>query len=103
MWIKVYNETSFVRRIFSCKEFRVDKATVTGKGQVTLPRRIRERLKIEIGDKLLFDVEDGELRVRVVHGRGVGDLFAALPGVEVYAGDEAEREAMRAGFRAEQP
>lgn len=81
----------------------MDKATVTGKGQVTLPRRIRERLKIEVGDKLLFDVEDGELRVRVVHGRGVGDLFNALPGVEAYAGDDAEREAARAGFLTDQP
>ena len=81
----------------------MDKATVTGKGQVTLPRRIRERLKIEVGDKLLFDVEGGELRVRVVHGRGVGELFAALPGVEAYAGDEVERAAARAGFLADQP
>ena len=81
----------------------MDKATVTGKGQVTLPRRIRERLKIEVGDKLLFDVEDGELRVRVVHGRGVGDLFDALPGVKAYAGDGLERDAVRAGFLADQP
>lgn len=81
----------------------MDKATVTGKGQVTLPRQIRERLKIEVGDKLLFDVKDGELRVRVVHGRGVSELFAALPGVEAYAGDEAERETARAGFLTNQP
>lgn len=81
----------------------MDKATVTGKGQVTLPRRIRERLKIEVGDKLLFDIEDDELRVRVVHGRGVGELFDALPGVEAYAGEEAERKAARTGFLAEKP
>lgn len=79
----------------------MDKATVTGKGQVTLPRQIRERLKIEVGDKLLFDIEDGELRVRIVHGRGVGELFAALPGTEAYAGDAAEREAVRSGFLAD--
>lgn len=79
----------------------MDKATVTGKGQVTLPRQIRKRLKIEVGDKLLFDIEDGELRVRIVHGRGVGELFAALPGVEAYAGDATEREAVRTGFLAD--
>jgi len=76
----------------------MDKATVTGKGQVTLPRRIRERLGIETGDKLLFDIEEGELRVRVLHGRGVGALFESLPGVEAYAGEEAERRAIREGF-----
>ena len=76
----------------------MDKATVTGKGQVTLPRRIREALAIEVGDKLLFDIDDGELRVRVLHDRSVNDLFAALPGVEAYAGEDAEREAAQAGF-----
>jgi antitoxin PrlF len=76
----------------------VDKATVTGKGQVTLPRRIRERLGIETGDKLLFDIEEGELRVRVLHGRGISSLFESLPGVETYAGEEAERRAVWEGF-----
>jgi AbrB family looped-hinge helix DNA binding protein len=72
----------------------MDKATVTGKGQVTLPQRIREALAIETGDKLLFDIEDDQLRVRVIHGRGVRDLFASLPGVDTYAGEDAERQAV---------
>lgn len=81
----------------------MEKATVTGKGQITLPRRIRERLNIEVGDKLLFEIENGELRVRVMHGRKIGDLFASLPGVEAYAGEDAERQAVRAGFIDDQP
>lgn len=81
----------------------MDKATVTGKGQVTLPRRIRERLNIETGDKLLFEIENGELRVRVVHSRGIEDLFDLLPGVERYAGEEVERQARQAGFLEHQP
>lgn len=76
----------------------MDKATVTGKGQVTLPQRIREALAIETGDKLLFDIEEGELRVRVLHGRSVSELFASLPGVEAYAGDDIERQAAQSGF-----
>ncbi len=76
----------------------MEKATVTGKGQVTLPRRVREALDIATGDKLLFDIADGELRVRVVHSRGIDKLFASLPGVDAYAGDDAERQAMQAGF-----
>lgn len=76
----------------------MEKATVTGKGQITLPRRIRERLNIEIGDKLLFDIENGELRVRVMHGRKIGDLFSLLPGVEAYAGEDIERQAVKSGF-----
>ena len=81
----------------------MDKATVTGKGQITLPRRIREILDIETGDKLLFNIEDGELRVRVMHGRKISELFASLPGVEAYAGEDAERQAARAGFVDDQP
>ena len=76
----------------------MDKTTVTGQGQVTLPRRIREALATEVGDKLLFDIAEGELRVRVLRNRSVNDLFAALPGVDAYAGEDAEREAARAGF-----
>jgi AbrB family looped-hinge helix DNA binding protein len=38
---------------------------VTTKGQVTLPKQIRERLHIQAGDTLAYDVEsDGVLRVR---------------------------------------
>ncbi len=76
----------------------MDKATVTGKGQVTLPRQVRERLGIETGDKLLFDIEGDELRVRVVHGRKIDSLFASLPGVGAYAGEEAEKLAVREGL-----
>lgn len=40
-------------------------ATVTSKGQVTIPKEIRETLSIEAGTKLEFVVEqDGELTVR---------------------------------------
>lgn len=80
----------------------MDKATVTSKGQITLPRRIREQLGIEGGDKLLFEIEDDELHVRVIHGRGIGVLFASLPGVEAYAGDEAETKAAQEGFGKQQ-
>ena len=42
-------------------------ATLTSKGQVTLPKRIREKLRLEPGDRLEFilDDEDG-LRVAPV-------------------------------------
>lgn len=81
----------------------MERATVTGKGQVTLPLRIRERLNIQTGDKLLFNIEDGVLKVSVLHGQGISELFAALPGVEAYAGAEAEEEAMQSGFLVNQP
>ena len=44
-------------------------ATVTSKGQVTIPKEVRELMAIETGDRLAFDLEgDGRLRVsRVQH------------------------------------
>ncbi len=52
-------------------------ATVTSKGQVTLPRKIREALRIRPGDRVDFVLdENGEVRVRA------GDLdVSALRGL----------------------
>ena len=76
----------------------MSRATVTSKGQVTLPKPIRDRLGIEAGDKLVFDIDGDELRVRVLHHRSVDELFAALPGADRYAGEEAERDALGVAF-----
>ncbi len=41
-------------------------ATVTGKGQVTVPKEIRDKTGITLGSRLVFEVqEDGPLRVMV--------------------------------------
>jgi AbrB family looped-hinge helix DNA binding protein len=41
----------------------VDEATVTSKGQVTLPKRLRERLGLKQGSRIRFRLEaDGGLR-----------------------------------------
>lgn len=36
-------------------------ATVTGKGQVTIPKRVRDELGLHEGDRLLFRVVDGRV------------------------------------------
>jgi antitoxin PrlF len=38
-------------------------ATLTSKGQVTLPKSVRERLGVEAGDRLEFESEQGSLVV----------------------------------------
>jgi AbrB family looped-hinge helix DNA binding protein len=53
-----------------------DETTVSERGGVTIPADIRERLDIEPGDKIRWAVEDGDVRVEVVHQReGVFDDF----------------------------
>ena len=52
--------------------------TVTDKGQLTVPKAIRDRFGIEPGSKLDFEPQpDGTLLLRVL-GRGAGQLFGLL-------------------------
>lgn len=42
-------------------------ATVTSKGQITIPKEVRERMNVEAGEKILFRFdEDGSVRVVAV-------------------------------------
>ena len=53
-------------------------ATITSKGQLTLPKAIRDQLGLGAGGKLDFIIEaDGSLRVRPLR-RGAADLFGLL-------------------------
>jgi AbrB family looped-hinge helix DNA binding protein len=53
-------------------------ATVTDKGQVTVPKEIRDRTGIAPGSRLDFEVQDdGTLRVRVLN-RGAANLFGLV-------------------------
>ena len=53
-------------------------ATMTNKGQVTLPKEVRKRLRVGEGDKVRFTLVDGERIVveRVEHS--IRDLFGIL-------------------------
>jgi len=53
-------------------------STVTSKGQITIPKGVRERLRLEPGDKVYFDVrEDGSVRL-VARNEPLENLFGAL-------------------------
>jgi antitoxin PrlF len=54
-------------------------ATVTSKGQITLPKVVRERLGVEAGDKIEFvETEPGVFRV-VAATRDVRALKGVIP------------------------
>lgn len=38
--------------------------TVTSKGQITLPRKVRDALGLEPGSKVEFDIDSGGVRLR---------------------------------------
>ena len=77
---------------------------VGAKGQVVLPKAVREQLGIRPGDDVVVEAAEGEARVRRVEGgarlRGLlkqGDPLAEL---EAEHRRELEREASRGGRRA---
>jgi AbrB family looped-hinge helix DNA binding protein len=54
-------------------------ATLTSKGQITLPKEVRERLGVEAGDKVEFvETEPGVFRV-IAATRDVRDLKGVIP------------------------
>lgn len=55
-------------------------ATLTSKGQITIPREIRQLLAVKTGDKLIFENDGAQTRVRPVRKaspfakfRGIGN------------------------------
>ena len=54
-------------------------ATLTSKGQITLPKAVRERLGVEAGDKVEFvETEPGVFRL-IAATRDVRDLKGVIP------------------------
>lgn len=67
-------------------------ATITSKGQITLPREVREHLHVREGDRVEFEIRrDGDVRVRPVTG-SVEELFGMLrrPGTPSRSLEEVE-------------
>jgi antitoxin PrlF len=75
-------------------------ATLTSKGQVTIPQAIREALGLDAGARLHFVLENGELRVVPLGSKTWGDLWSTAHGVPRQPGpvdvDAAIQEAIRA-------
>ena len=71
-------------------------ATVTSKGQITVPSEIREALKVDVGDKIQFlRSRDGKITIEARKRRSIIDIAREnpLPPGD-YNIDEAITEAM---------
>ena len=67
------------------KDYAMPLATITSKGQVTIPKEVRDRLQLRTGDQLDFvDLKDGTMAVRKRALR-VDDVFGAF----AHRGDQA--------------
>ena len=67
---------------------------VTAKGQITLPKAVREALGVQTGDRGRYIVRDGEVRIRPV--RPMSRLF----GVVKYDGPPVSLEDMERAIAA---
>jgi AbrB family looped-hinge helix DNA binding protein len=77
------------------KRLHMKRSTITSKGQLTLPKEVRQRLGLQSGDRVVFEFEGETVRVRAERRRSLSSLKGSLPGREEYPGREAERQSAR--------
>lgn len=73
----------------------LSKATITSKGQLTVPKEVRDRLGLRSGDRVVFEFEGDSVRLKVEHRKSLEELMGSLPATREFPGKEAEREAAR--------
>lgn len=71
------------------------RARITSKGQVTIPKVVRDELALEEGDALVFLVEGDRAVVSPVRRRSQRELHGRLPATRPFPGREALRRAAK--------
>ena len=66
-------------------------ATLTAKGQVTIPKAVRDSLGLQKGDQLSWELEDGSVRVRAVKPLDVAFLQGVEQGLQEWQSTEDEQ------------
>jgi len=70
----------------------VPTATITSKGQITIPKAVRRALKLQARDKVVFLVEGDRVLLIPAHRRSILELRGALSATEPFPGtDEIRR------------
>lgn len=70
-------------------------AKVTSKGQVTIPKDVREALGLREGDALTFLLREDHAVLWPVPRRSLPDLHGALPTTRPFPGRDEERREVR--------
>ena len=70
-------------------------ATITSKGQTTIPKKIRDQLKLTAHQRIAFEMRGEELIIRRA-GASIDELAGSLKSSIRYVGIKAERVAVAA-------
>lgn len=70
-------------------------ATITSKGQTTIPKQFRDRLKLKPHERIAFEMRGDELVIRRA-GASIDELAGSLKSPVPSGGKKAEREAVAA-------
>lgn len=73
----------------------MSKSTLTSKGQLTIPKNVRDRLGLRPGDQMVFELEGDSVRLKVERRKELKELKGILHSGREYPGKEVEREAAR--------
>ncbi|MEM3172018.1 MAG: AbrB/MazE/SpoVT family DNA-binding domain-containing protein [Candidatus Nitrosotenuis sp.] len=49
--------------------------SVTTKGQITIPKEVRERLNLKEGDRVVFVIESGQATMRKASGEKISEIL----------------------------
>lgn len=73
-------------------------ATLSPKGQITIPKEVREALELQPGDQLLYSVMDGEIVItpKNIDFNALAGLLGKPPGEKATL-DEIDKSVVEAG------
>lgn len=73
----------------------MSRSKLTSKGQITVPKDVRERLGLKSGDRVVFEFKGNSVHLRVEKSKSLKELKGSLPANKAYTGKETERRAVR--------
>lgn len=70
----------------------MQQAKVTYKGQITIPKAVREALHIEEGDSVTLQIEGDHAILRPLKKKALLEFFGAFPAAKPYPGADSIRD-----------
>jgi AbrB family looped-hinge helix DNA binding protein len=72
----------------------MERAKITYKGQVTIPKKVREVLSIKKGESVIFQIEGDHAIIKPIK-KSLRDFYGILPATRSYEPMEAVRKEVR--------